>query len=169
MLTLSTLAFIECLIVKRTIFTKDLSDFCLPYAIYIEMIYMVLIIIYVLAHRQMLKRAQYIIDLENRRQGIYKFSLSPINLALNIVVTGDTERELVNKSTEPLKEIIAFPGFKKANEYLKLNYFNTGDNIYNTYVAVETEVTALNKKYLYYGLLLYYLRVLVLLLLRLLA
>jgi hypothetical protein len=62
-----------------------------------------------------------------------------------------TPRELVNKSTEPLKEIIAFPGLKKANEYLKLNYFNTGDNIYNTYVAVETEVTALNKKYLYYG------------------
>jgi hypothetical protein len=88
----STLLFIECLIVKRAIFTKDLSDFCLPYAIYIEMIYIVLIIIYVLAHRQMLKRAQYIIDLENRRQGIYKFSLSPVNLALNIVITGDTER-----------------------------------------------------------------------------
>jgi hypothetical protein len=127
---------------------EDILFFCLPYIIYLEIIYLTLIVMYIIAHRQMLRRAQHIIDLENNRQGIYKFSLTPVSLALNIVIIGDAERGLVNQPTEPLKEIIAFPGFKPANEYLKLNYFNAGDNIYNTYVAVQTEVIALNKKYM---------------------
>jgi hypothetical protein len=141
----------EYFTLNRTMSTKDIIDFCLPYIIFLEMIYLALIVVYIIAHRQMLRRAQHIIDLENNRQGIYKFSLLPVSLALNIAMIGDAERGLVNQSSEPLKEIIAFPGFKPVDEYLKLNYFNAGDNIYNTYVAVHTEMTALNKKNMCYG------------------
>jgi hypothetical protein len=141
----------EYLTLNSIMSTEEILFFCLPYLIYLELLCLALIVIYIIAHRQMLRKAQHIINLENNKQGIYKFSLSPVSLALNIVMMGDAERGLVNQSTEPLKEIIAFPGFKKADEYLKLNYFNAGDNVYNTYVAVHTEVTALNKKYICYG------------------
>jgi hypothetical protein len=80
--------------------------------IYIVLVYSLQIIASIVSHKRMLRRAQHIIDIENKRQNAYKFSISCCCLGLNIAPYSDTERGLVQISSDSLlKELYVVPDY----------------------------------------------------------
>jgi hypothetical protein len=78
--------------------TKEIVDAFSPYIVYFILVYLGVLVVCYIGRRQMLLRAQHIIDLVNKRQGC-TFSLSPLTLSLNIIKTGNAEL-LINTSTD---------------------------------------------------------------------
>jgi hypothetical protein len=79
---------------------------------YIGLIFFIVILRSLMAHRRMLRRARHIIDMENRRQNTYKFSISNGSLSLDIARYSDTERGLVQLSSDSLlKELYTVPDY----------------------------------------------------------
>jgi hypothetical protein len=127
----------------------------LPILIYCEVVMLIAILIFTfILHRQMLRKAQHIIDIQNKRQLNYKFSLSALMLRLSVEKIRDFEAGLNSSSfDEPLKEIYTFPGMQHITDYIKLGYFNESDVAYKLYCFASVKYQTGSCKFLVLALL----------------
>jgi hypothetical protein len=117
----------------------------LPAAIYCEVILLIVIFFFIILHRQMLRKAQHIIDIQNKRQPGYKFSLNALTMRLNVEKIGDVESGLISTVLdELLKELYVFPGMGHYQYYVNLGYFSESDTICEIYSGASAEYQKVN-------------------------